>query len=172
MLRPVALFALPAAFLIACSTQEGADEPDIAFADNGVPVAAQTPAPDRDPVADAPVLQTMAFPDFDAANMLGAGCFFRAEAEGDQLVVVNSNSGVVKIDGGYVRLIPDPRSPPLRYHARSVYRGGQFVVTIDGGQGQPARSDGSNAEWPATMTFAVERGTTQRFENGVLSCGA
>ncbi|VXC79852.1 hypothetical protein [Sphingomonas sp. AX6] len=170
MVRFSALVALPV-LLAACSMEDG-NASEIALADNGVPVTAPTPEPDREPVSAAPVLQTMAFPDFDSANMLGAGCLFRAEADADNLLVINSESGVVKIDGAYVRLLPDPQSPALRYDARSIYRGGQYVVTIDGGQGDPTLTEYENAEWPATMTFAVERGTTQRFEDGLLSCGA
>lgn len=172
MLRFSALVAL-SALLVACSDGES-DPSAIALADNGVPVAAlpDSPTEDRQALVNpaVPVLQTMAAPDFAAARMRGAGCKWRASDDADALFAFDAETGVVKVGGSYVRMLPDRASGGLPTGAFRFYEGGQWRVAIDGGEGAPIHQAADGAEWPAAMTLSVDGGPSQRFENGILSC--
>lgn len=173
MLRSIALTALPAVLLAACSSEDGS-ETDIALADNGVPVTAlpSSPTADRRALANpmVPVLQTMAAPDFASARMQGPGCQWREGEDADALFVFDAKTAVVKVSGSYVRMLPDRASGGLPTGAFRAYEGGQWRVTIEGGDGAPITQAAREAEWPAVMTLAVDGGPSQRFDNGILSC--
>jgi hypothetical protein len=172
MLRFSALVAL-SALLVACSDGES-DASAITLADNGVPVAAlpDSPTADRQALVNpaVPVLQTMAAPDFAAARMRGAGCKWRASDEADALFAFDAETGVVKVGGSYVRMLPDRASGGLPTGAFRTYEGGQWRVAIEGGEGAPINQAADGAEWPAAMTLSVDGGPSQRFEDGILSC--
>ncbi len=172
MLRFSALIAL-SALLVACSDGES-DASDIALADNGVPVAAlpDSPTADRQALVNpaVPVLQTMAAPDFAAARMRGAGCKWRGSDDADALFAFDAETGVVKVGGSYVRMLPDRVSGGLPTGAFRAYEGGQWRVSIEGGEGAPVNQAADGAEWPAAMTLSVVGGPSQRFEDGILSC--
>lgn len=171
MLRFSALVALPA-LLAACSTAE--EDAPIAFADNGVPISAlpENPATERRSLLNpvVPTLQTMAAPDFASARMTGPGCQWRESDDGDALFAFDAETGVVKVAGSYVRMLPDRASGGLPTGAFRVYQGGQWRVAIKGADGDPVNQAGGAAEWAAGMTFSVDRGPSQRFEGGILSC--
>lgn len=172
MLRSSALVAL-SALLVACSNGES-DASDIPLADNGVPVAALPASPTADRQARVnpaiPSLQTMAAPDFAAARMQGAGCKWRANDDADALSAFDAATGVVKVGGSYVRMLPDRASGGLPTGAFRAYDGGQWRVAIEGGDGDPINRAGDGAEWPAAMTLSVDGGPSQRFDGGILSC--
>jgi hypothetical protein len=161
------------ALLAACSDAES-DASDIALADNGVPVAAlpASPTSDRQALVNpaVPELQTMAAPDFASARMLGPGCKWRASDDADALFAFDADTGVVKVGGSYVRMLPDPRSGGLPTGAFRAYEGGQWRVVIDGGDDNPTTRAADEAEWIAAMTLSVDGGPSQRFGDGILSC--
>lgn len=167
-----ALVAL-SALLAACSNSES-DASDIALADNGVPVAAlpASPTADRQALVNpaVPTLQTMAAPDFASARMQGAGCKWRASDDADALFAFDADTGVVKVGGSYVRMLPDRASGGLPTGSFRAYEGGQWRAAIEGADGDPINQAADGAEWPAAMTLSVDGGPTQRFEGGILSC--
>lgn len=170
--RSPALIAL-CMMLAGCSDAES-DASDIALADNGVPVAAlpASPTSDRQALVNpaVPELQTMAAPDFASARMLGPGCTWRASDDADALFAFDADTGVVKVGGSYVRMLPDPMSGGLPTGAFRAYEGGQWRVMIDGGDGDPTIRAADGAEWTAAMTLSVDGGPSQRFGDGILSC--
>lgn len=172
MLRFSALVAL-SALLVACSDDES-DASAIALADNGVPVAAlpASPTANRQALVNpaVPTLQTMAAPDFAAARMRGAGCKWRASDDADALFAFDAETGVVKVGGSYVRMLPDRASGGLPTGAFRAYEAGQWRVAIEGSQEAPINQAKDGAEWPATLTLSVDGGPTQRFDEGILSC--
>lgn len=173
MLRFTMLVTL-SAMIAGCSDGESAAS-DVALADNGVPVAAlpTSPTADRQALVNpvVPTLQTMAAPDFAVARMQGAGCKWRASEDVDALFAFDTDSGVVKVGGSHVRMLPDRASGALPTGAFRAYEGGQWRVAIEGG-GDSDRitrtKDG--AEWRAAMTLSVDGGPSQRFDDGILSC--
>lgn len=172
MLRFSALVAL-SALLVACSDGES-DASAIPLADNGVPVAAlpDSPTADRQALVNpaVPVLQMMAAPDFAAARMRGAGCKWRASDDADALFAFDAETGVVKVGGSYVRMLPDRVSGGLPTGVFRAYEGGQWRVAIEGGEGAPINQAADGAEWPAAMTLSVDGGPSQRFDEGIISC--
>lgn len=172
MLRCSVLVAL-SVLLVACSDDES-NSSTIALADNGVPISAlpDSPTADRRALSNpaVPTLQTMAAPDFAAARMRGAGCKWRTSENADALFAFDAESGVVKVGGSYVRMLPDRGSGGLPTGAVRGYEAGQWRVAIEGGEGTPITQAADGAEWPAAMTLSVDGGPSQRFENGILSC--
>ena len=168
MKRWIAPFALIAC-LAACQASDDG-EASIALADNGVPAAAI----EERRVSNAssgtgtalPTLQTMAAPDFDAARMTGPGCRWREAEDADVLFAFGRESGVVKVDGNYVRLVPVEGAEPLPLNTKRLYRGGQWTVGIEGAADAAAQE----GQWPATMTLSLDGGQSVRIEGGLLSC--
>lgn len=171
--QPISIACL--SLLAACS-DPGVEQADgIALADNGVPVAAMSPGATRAGASvdrSVPTLQTMAAPDFASARMMGPGCQWRAAADADALFAFDSETGVVKVEGSYVRLLADTSAGRLSAGAFRAYEGGQWRISIEGGDGSPITQAARGAEWNAVMTLAVDGGPSQRFEGGILSCRA
>ena len=170
--RLSALVALTVLFA-ACSNADP-DASDVALADNGVPETAlpASATADRQALVNplVPTLQPMAAPDYASARMQGAGCKWRASEDADSLFAFDADSGVVKVGGSHVRMLPDRASGGLPTGAFRAYEGGQWRVAIDGGDGDPITRAGDGAEWRAAMTLSVDGGPTQRFDDGILSC--
>ena len=160
--------------LIACLSACGASddgEASIALADNGVPAAAieeRRAAKSSDTGPGLPALQTMAAPDFDAARMTGAGCRWRNAEDADVLFAFDRESGVVKVDGSYVRLVPLEGAAALPLNTKRLYRGGQLTIGIEGAAAADAAAQ--DGQWPAAMTLSVDGGQAMRIEGGLLSC--
>ena len=167
MKYPIAPFALIAC-LAACSAADE-DAAAVALADNGVPAAAiedrRAAQPSPGAVQNIPTLQTMAAPDFDAARMTGPGCRWREADDADVLFAFDQGSGVVKVDGGYVRLVPVADAPALPLGTRRLYRGGQLTVDVES-----VDVAAQGGQWPAAMTLSVDGGQTLRIDGGLLSC--
>lgn len=141
------------------------------LADNGMPIAAiPDTGPVTTPMADRPVppeALPMTVVDLDEANMRAAPCRWARTGESESRFVFHRESGVVKVEGSFVRLLPQPYTPEAT--ARD-WEGGGLVVTLSRDPAQPDAGSRASGEWPAMMRIATENGGVSDLGPGTITC--
>ena len=134
------------------------------------------PLPQAD-ISAAPVLLPLAAADLERMGLLGAGCTWAGKAQPDTMLFAAKDSAAgVQIAGRFIKMRPDPVSPPLphgAYDVRSAYDGSGFRIELDGvDRAWQGDGEATIRTAAANLTVMAADGSRTPLGPGTLTCGS